>query len=233
MPDRDADRSYAVFMARTIRLHERVQRRLAARFPEPPEGGGPATFLRFTPIHALPLEADLGADAPPAVPDDAVDWPTDDDLRLWTWGGLHAALVEIACEAGFTGLAPVYGVERETYLRLAAAKAASSPDGAERVREAVRTLPLPGERAYGDAYVREAYAALDGRFGKVTAAMLLRRLRVLPGLEKDFWPLAEPHLARWRKPLKIGPVKLLALRGALKVAAFLSKAPPSGGEEAS
>lgn len=232
MPNRDADRLYGVFMARTIRLHEQVQRRLAARFPEPPEGGGPATFLRFTSIHALPLEAALGADAPSAVPDGAVDWPTDDELKLWTWGGLHAALLEIACEAGFMGLAPVYGVEREAYLRLAAAQAASFPDGAERVREAIRTLPFPGERIYGDAYVREAYAALDGRFGKTTAAMLLRRLRVLPGLEKDFWPLAEPHLARWRKPLKIGAVKLLALRGALKVASFISKGTPVGDEEA-
>jgi hypothetical protein len=225
MPGSDRDREYLAFMARTFRLHELVQRFLASRFPEPPEGGGPATFLKLTPIHTPPIEASLGVGDHMTVPPVSLDWPADDELRLWTWAGLHAAMIEVACEAGLTSLAPVYGVERKAYLKRAAAHARELHDGDRRVRQAIREFIFPGERVFGEAYVRQAYEALHGRFGRTFATLLLGRLRVLPGLEGDFWPLAEPHLARWKKPLALGPVKRLALRGALGLAAKLARMP--------
>lgn len=148
---------------------------------------------------------------------------------MWLELGLSALLLELAfarlgealpfhqdMRDEMTWMSGGFTLERAYALSEAGRLAANAPDGAERLRESAARFRVPAERAWGDAYVREAQRALEGCIDKAAASYAADAIRDVPELKGPFWPLIEPHIDRHAKLFKIGRIKKLAAHAAVK-----------------
>lgn len=174
------------------------------------------------PFASQPEGMDFGADAAT-------------ETGRWLLPGLSALLVELACaatavvgafhqdvRAELEWMAAGFSLERRYALSEAGRLASKEDGGAARLREAAARFRVPGELAWGEAYLKEARAALADALDRSVARACADALKEIPELDGPLWPLLEPHLERHAALFGLtgvrGKAKRLALRAALKFA---------------
>lgn len=157
-----------------------------------------------------------------------------DDPEVWLNLGLSALVLELVMNhvrslsaiqgaaERFHGLMGAmgrgFGLER-AFALAEAGRCANGKDD-PRLKKAISKFVPPGEMLWGEPFVAEALEAMRGRVDsrRYILRSAVNALDAAPGLPRNRWLYAEPHLNRLGPRFGIGWKTKLAVRAALKIA---------------
>lgn len=232
----EIDKRVLPFIGKLIWSHGVIRSKLGASMPPV---GHRQEVMGVAAYHAelclILIERETrGHDALSSLADDCrTDFPDADAPESWLNLGLSALVLELVmnhvrslsrtprASDGFHGLMGAmgrgFGLERAFALAEAGRGAEGKND--PRLKKAIAEFVPPCERLWGEAFINEAIEALRGRVGSRRDILrsAVNALDAAPGLPRDKWLYAEPHLLRLGPRFGIGWKTRMAVRAALKI----------------